>query len=33
VIFTYPVNAQPAIVIAYSLQFIVINHFYYMPVG
>ena len=33
VIFTYPMNAQPAIVIAYSLQVIVINHFYYMPVG
>jgi hypothetical protein len=33
VIFTYPMNSQPAIVIAYNLQFIVINHFYYMPVG
>jgi len=26
-------NSQPAIVIAYNLKFIVINHFYYMPVG
>ncbi|MGC8547298.1 MAG: hypothetical protein ACP5MU_06580, partial [Thermoplasmata archaeon] len=33
VIFLYPMNSQPAIVIAYPLQFVVINHFYYMPVG
>lgn len=33
VVFTYPMNSQPAIVIAYNLKFIVINHFYYMPVG